>query len=1006
MIRRSRRNDKIESHILVREKEDVYHSSIWCASFEALYGRKYRPPVLWAEIGESSLIGPELVQETTDKVVLIKEKLKAARDHQKSYADNRRKPLEFEVRDKVLLKVSPWKGVMHFGKKGKLTPRIDKTLHFVEEPVEIMDREVKTLKRSRILIVKVRWSSKRGLEFTWEREDHKKARLCARFCQVAEHQVSMMRVLKLKVARETLGLHMESIACDPGAGMLTRAMAKLSAASAHEYLFIDFLSKEEPKKVFEALKHPRWVDAMQDELNQFTKNKVWTLVPAPYGKTIIGSKWVCRNKRDKIGIVIKNKERLVAQGYNQQEGIDNDETFAPVARLEEIRIFLTLATYMNFHSLSNGCQKCIPQWHFNQPRKYVKYLVKKYDINGSSVKTSLLPLNNLAPDLNGKAVNKTQYKGFDLKDAQTLTILDATWTGKALQLLYHFIKDHILKEDIELHFIPTQYQLADIFTKPLDEPTFKRLIIELGGIRGEIGIATFRNALRAHYLPHSSKYVTPPSLVVLRPWFATIGYSREIRAKGTLKKSFLPPRWRLLMAQIIRYLGGKIGGHDHISNKDAIILYCLANRVEVDFARLIWEDIIHKLNKKTREKVVPYPRFISFLFEYMMHEYKNVKLTLNPTQVCNAKLPGAFKAPKTFSQITDHMLAICNAKVPGHSKLPIKPPHKTEIEASKSKTGQSDQENKSSLALDSNPSQPLASTPVVDKMHKEEQQAAGGPPSLGVTSEEGADPLRCDALADSIAEADPRISAPHDYIPQQQESAGSSTKMRNVSLWKVLLLQSHNIKLKQQKEKAKAEVAFLKAQHMYPNVNQLTKLLVTSLKSELSKLLASHVFDSSIPPELKELPLKIIELSREVKKLKNHSYLLRFATIMENASPKTTDKSVPSVGQAGTSPIEGEKNTKDADKANLKQQLTTTTPPNTSSFQYPLFPNPPKSTPQTEGELIKKDKGKEVMSSKDAKEEETESDSIDDHANPVDSMVETSKPKKLNTLSFVTECGE
>ncbi|GJT04771.1 putative reverse transcriptase domain-containing protein [Tanacetum coccineum] len=166
-------------------------------------------PVLWAEIGESSLIGPELVQETTDKVVLIKEKFKAARDRQKSYADNKRKPLEFEVGDQVLLKVSPWKSVMRFGKKGKLAPmyagpfeilrrighvayrlrlpkelsevhdifhvlnlkkcladtnlhvpmdeiKIDKTLHFVEDPVEIMDREVKTLKRSKIPIVKVR----------------------------------------------------------------------------------------------------------------------------------------------------------------------------------------------------------------------------------------------------------------------------------------------------------------------------------------------------------------------------------------------------------------------------------------------------------------------------------------------------------------------------------------------------------------------------------------------------------------------------------------------------------------------------------------------------------------------------------------------------------------------------------------------------------------------------------------------------------------------------------
>ncbi|GJS64336.1 retrovirus-related pol polyprotein from transposon TNT 1-94 [Tanacetum coccineum] len=133
------------------------------------------------------------------------------------------------------------------------------------------------------------------------------------------------------------------------AGMLTRAMAKeLSAALAHECLFVDFLSKEEPKKVSEALKHLGWVDVMQDELNQFARNKVWTLVPAPYGKTIIGSKWVFINKRDETGIVIKNKARLVAQCYNQQEGIDYDETFALIARLEAIRIFLAFSTYMNF----------------------------------------------------------------------------------------------------------------------------------------------------------------------------------------------------------------------------------------------------------------------------------------------------------------------------------------------------------------------------------------------------------------------------------------------------------------------------------------------------------------------------------------------------------------------------------------------------------------------------------------------------------------------------------
>ncbi|GJU07392.1 retrovirus-related pol polyprotein from transposon TNT 1-94 [Tanacetum coccineum] len=134
-----------------------------------------------------------------------------------------------------------------------------------------------------------------------------------------------------------------------GARMLTRSMAKeLSVALAHECLFVDFLSEDEPKKVSKALKHPGWVDAMQEKLNQFARNKVWILVPAPYGKTIIGSKRVFRNKRDETGIVIKNKARLVAQGYNQKEGIDYDETFAPAARIEAIRIFLAFATYMNF----------------------------------------------------------------------------------------------------------------------------------------------------------------------------------------------------------------------------------------------------------------------------------------------------------------------------------------------------------------------------------------------------------------------------------------------------------------------------------------------------------------------------------------------------------------------------------------------------------------------------------------------------------------------------------
>ncbi|GJT36013.1 putative reverse transcriptase domain-containing protein [Tanacetum coccineum] len=156
-----------------------YHSSIRCAPFEALYGRKCRSPVLWTKIGESSLIGPELVQETTDKVVLIKEKLKAAMDRQKRYADNRRKlapryvgpfeilkrigPVAYRLR--LPEELSGVHDTFHVSNLKKCLVdaslhvpldeiKVDKTLCFVEEPIEIMDRETKSLKRSKISLVK------------------------------------------------------------------------------------------------------------------------------------------------------------------------------------------------------------------------------------------------------------------------------------------------------------------------------------------------------------------------------------------------------------------------------------------------------------------------------------------------------------------------------------------------------------------------------------------------------------------------------------------------------------------------------------------------------------------------------------------------------------------------------------------------------------------------------------------------------------------------------------
>nr|GEX49617.1 putative reverse transcriptase domain-containing protein [Tanacetum cinerariifolium] len=188
-----------------------YHTSIKAAPFEALYGRKCRSPICWAEVGDAQLTGLEISHETTEKIIQIKNRIQAAHDRKKSYADLKRKPMDFQVGDRVMIKVSPWKGVVRFGKRGKLNPRyigpfkkclsdeslvipldelrIDDKLHFVEEPVEIMDYKIKQLKRSRISIITARWNSKQGPEFTWEREDQFNQKYPHLFTKTTRHQV-------------------------------------------------------------------------------------------------------------------------------------------------------------------------------------------------------------------------------------------------------------------------------------------------------------------------------------------------------------------------------------------------------------------------------------------------------------------------------------------------------------------------------------------------------------------------------------------------------------------------------------------------------------------------------------------------------------------------------------------------------------------------------------------------------------------------------------------------
>ncbi|GKA04047.1 putative ribonuclease H-like domain-containing protein [Tanacetum coccineum] len=131
-------------------------------------------------------------------------------------------------------------------------------------------------------------------------------------------------------------------------GFVSTIQQRTNHKDLQNCLFACFLSQEEPKKVIHALKDPSWIEAMQEELLQFKLQEVWTLVDLPNRKRAIGTKWVFRNKKDERRILIRNKARLVAQGYTQEEGIDYDEVFTPVARIEAIRLFLAYASFKDF----------------------------------------------------------------------------------------------------------------------------------------------------------------------------------------------------------------------------------------------------------------------------------------------------------------------------------------------------------------------------------------------------------------------------------------------------------------------------------------------------------------------------------------------------------------------------------------------------------------------------------------------------------------------------------
>ncbi|GJV89685.1 retrovirus-related pol polyprotein from transposon TNT 1-94 [Tanacetum coccineum] len=504
--------------------------------------------------------------------------------------------------------------------------------------------------------------------------------------------------------------------------------------------------------------------------------------------------------------------------------MDYDETFAPVARLEAIRIFLAFATYINF-------------------------IVYQMDVKSAFLKEKLK-----------EEVYVKQPPGFKSSE----------------------FPNHVCKLEKAIYGLKQA---------PSSPPKYTVKVLKDSTKVWFSTVTSYRNAIGANYLAHLKDYAKPPTIETVRKWFPTIGHGRAIEATGTLKK----------------------------------------------------------LKKKNREKVIPYPRFLSLLLEHKMKGYGIDEVNLNPTQIFNVLNWSLKKNQSKGPPFTDHILAICNAAepvafiAPTSSKLEKKAPKSmpSSNKAVESPTSHS-KRKKFGMAKDINPRQPPASTPgvtgtnpnvLVDKTKSirdglETTHAKTGTNKDTINAEK-------EAIFDKDEfNTSPDLSSANDSKEIKLEDLSKLVKDVDVDLMDLNSPEDDEpIILVKEKEEVETEAALLKAQPSFPNVEKLTELLELPSKmsdingeiKDLRKYIEGLKIEIPVadiknlqlefPAEFLALPGQVSSIQVHMSKLKTLDALLsllnrvtealdRLAYAIELASNKNGDHGVPSAGQASTHPAE------------------------------------------------------------------------------------------------------
>ncbi|GKD45731.1 hypothetical protein Tco_1270376 [Tanacetum coccineum] len=378
-----------------------------------------------------------------------------------------------------------------------------------------------------------------------------------------------------------------------------------------------------------------------------------------------------------------------------------------------------------------------------------------------------------------------------------------------------------------------------------------------GGSFEEVGVNTFTNAIGAHYLAYSSEYVAPPSIDILRQWFPTIWYKEEVSAKGTLRKSLLPPRWRLLMAQIIQCLGDK----------------------PVVFKALKPSSIAERVPQGTKPGAKGHKKKSTSLKQQSMSSKEEIK-------------GGSSKAP------TDSKIGLSKKRKESNSAMTLNPSHppvsttmdprmhREDHQATGGITSLGSALGNDASVVSTCEADPGNSAPSTDPHVLAEQTKSvsegldtvltqpltrKGASSIArqVEEEEASRTIKLEDLAKLVSNVQPSfkdLDLPEDdpviIVDSHAEEDDGIHAIENS--------QKHKLEL----EKNKAEAALLKSQPSFPNVEQLNELLVKSLKTEFSNIISPHDFSNSLPTELKNLPSEFNKLTEEVKELKNQVHNL------------------------------------------------------------------------------------------------------------------------------------